>query len=34
VYWSDWLSSSVSSVGVGGLGLVTWSGVRWGTHLT
>jgi len=26
VYCLDWLLSSVSLVGVGGLGLVTWSG--------
>ena len=27
VYCSDWLSSSVSSMGVEGSGLVTWSGM-------
>ena len=35
MYWLHWLSSSVSSVGVGGSGLVTWNGVFsdvWGVN--
>jgi len=31
VYCLDWLSSSVSLIGVGGSGLVTWSGTSSGS---